>query len=172
MNKWIAQYVKGCAKCQQNKNLTKQTKVPLYRIPTPTDALPFQIVAMDLITQLPISNGYDAILTIVDHGCTRAAVFLPCKMTITGQEVAKLYYDNVYRWFGLPSKVISDRDPRFTSLFAKALAQQLGIKQNVSSAFLLPSPRAWDFPPSIDGDVSHEDSPMELGEPGGTVGPD
>jgi hypothetical protein len=90
---------------------------------------------MDLITQLPTSNGYDAILTIVDHGCTRAAVFLPCKTTITGQEVAKLYYDNIYWWFGLPNKVISDRDPRFTSFFAKALAQQLGIKQNVSSAF-------------------------------------
>jgi hypothetical protein len=135
MNKWIAQYVKGCTKCQQNKNLTKQTKVPLYRIPTLTNALPFQIVAMDLITQLPNSNGYDTILTIVDHRCTRAAVFLPCKTTITGQEVAKLYYDNIYRWFGLPNKVISDRDPRFTSLFTKALAQQLGIKQNMSSAF-------------------------------------
>jgi hypothetical protein len=135
MNEWIAQYVRGCAKCQQGKNLTKRAKVPLYRIPTPTNALPFQIVAMDLITQLPTSKGYDAILTIVDHGCTRAAVFLPCKTTITGQEVAKLYYDNVYRWFGLPDKVISDRDPRFTSFFAKALAQQLGIKQNVSSAF-------------------------------------
>jgi hypothetical protein len=109
--------------------------VPLYRIPTPTDALPFQIIAMDLITQLPTSNGYDAILTIVDHRCTRAAVFLPCKTTITGQEIAKLYYDNVYRWFGLPNKVISDRDPQFTSFFAKALAQQLGIKQNVSSVF-------------------------------------
>jgi hypothetical protein len=135
MNEWIAQYVKGCAKCQQSKNLTKRAKVPLYRIPTPNDALPFQIMAMDLITQLPTSNGYDAILTIVDHRCTRAAVFLPCKTTITGQEVAKLYYDNVYRWFGLPNKVISDRDPRFTSLFTKALAQQLGIKQNMSSAF-------------------------------------
>jgi hypothetical protein len=135
MNEWIAQYVRGCAKCQQSKNLTRRTKVPLYCIPTPTDALPFQIVAMDLITQLPTSNGYDAILMIVDHGCTRAAVFLPCKTTITGQEIAKLYYNNVYRWFGLPNKVISNRDPRFTSFFAKALAQQLGIKQNVSSAF-------------------------------------
>jgi hypothetical protein len=83
MNKWIAQYVKGCAKCQQNKNLTKQTRVPLYWIPTLTDALPFQIIAMDLITQLPTSNGYDTILTIVDHRCTRAAVFLPCKTTVT-----------------------------------------------------------------------------------------
>jgi hypothetical protein len=135
MNEWVTQYVRGCAKCQQGKNLTKRAKVPLYRIPTPTDVLPFQIVAMDLITQLPTSNGYNAILTIVDHGCTRAAVFLPCKTTITGQEVAKLYYDNIYRWFGLPNKVISDRDPRFTSFFVKALAQQLGIKQNVSSAF-------------------------------------
>jgi hypothetical protein len=51
---------------------------------------------MDLITQLPISNGYDAILTIVDHGCTRAALFLPCKTTITGAEIAQLYFDNVY----------------------------------------------------------------------------
>jgi hypothetical protein len=90
---------------------------------------------MDLITQLPTSNGYDTILTIVDHGCMRAAVFLPCRTTVTGQEVAKLYYDNDYQWFGLPNKVIFDRDPRFTSLFEKALAQQLGIKQNMSLAF-------------------------------------
>jgi hypothetical protein len=35
--------------------------------------------------------------------------------------------------------------------------------------FLLPSPRPWDFPPSIDRDVSREDSPMELDEPEGVV---
>ena len=73
---------------------------------------------MDLITALPTSAGFDAILTIVDHGCTRAAVFLPCKTTITGEQVAQLYYEHIYRWFGLPSKMISDRDPRFTSNFA------------------------------------------------------
>jgi hypothetical protein len=37
---------------------------------------------------------------------------------------------------------------------------------------VLPSPRPWDFPPSIDGDVSREDSPMELDGSEGTVGPD
>jgi hypothetical protein len=77
--------------------------------------------------QLPLSRGYDAILTIVDHGCTRAALFLPCKTTITGEGVAKLYMDNVYRWFGLPTKVISDRDPHFTSRFAKGLTRILNI---------------------------------------------
>ena len=90
---------------------------------------------MDLITNLPDSHGHDAILTIVDHGCTRATVFLPCKTTITGEGIATLYHENVYRWFGLPAKVISDRDPRFTSHFAKALCQCLGIEQNISTTF-------------------------------------
>jgi hypothetical protein len=102
MNSWIRKYVEGCAVCQQNKNLPKKA-TPEYQIPVPTTARPFEVIAMDLITQLPMSNGYDAILTIVDHGCTRAALFLPCKMTITGAEIAQLYFDNVYRWFGLPN---------------------------------------------------------------------
>jgi len=49
--------------------------------------------------------------------------------------VAQLYFDNVYRWFGLPSKVISNRDPRFTSHFGHALANKIGAKQNLSTAF-------------------------------------
>ena len=135
MNQWIADYVKGCAVCQQDKTLTHRSRVPLYKIPVPSKALPFQVIAMDLITALPKSEGHDAILTIVDHGCTRAALFLPCSTTITGEGVARLYFENVYRWFGLPDKIISDRDPCFTSNFAKALTQKLGIQQNVSSAF-------------------------------------
>ena len=90
---------------------------------------------MDLITGLPERREHDTILTIVDQGCSRAAVFLPCHTTITGPGVAQLYFDNVVRWFGLPSKVISDRDPRFTSQFGKALTTKLGITQNLSTAF-------------------------------------
>jgi hypothetical protein len=90
---------------------------------------------MDLITGLPPRGKNNAILTIVDHGCSRAAVFLPCSDTITGPGIAQLYLDNVYRWFGLPSKVISDRDPHFTSHFGKALTQKLNIQQNLSTAF-------------------------------------
>jgi hypothetical protein len=46
--------------------------------------LPFQRVAMDFITGLLTHKGKDAIITIVDHGCFRAAIFLSCSMTITG----------------------------------------------------------------------------------------
>jgi hypothetical protein len=55
--------------------------------------------------------------------------------TITGAGIAQLYLDNVYWWFGLPTKAISDRDPWFTSHFRWALAQHLRIQQNLSSAF-------------------------------------
>jgi hypothetical protein len=90
---------------------------------------------MNLITGLPTHNGKDAILTIVDHGCSRAAIFLPCATMITGSGIAQLYLNHVYRWFGLPTKVISDRDPRFTSHFGRALSQKLGVQQNLSMAF-------------------------------------
>src|SRR6266852_5282961 len=135
MNQWIADYVKGCATCQQNKVQTHKKKVSLYRITTPEATMPFQQIARDLITGLPNHQGKDAILTIVDHSCSRAAIFLPCMSTITGPGIAQLYLDNIYRWFGLPIKMISDRDPRFMSHFGKALTKKLGIEQNLLSAF-------------------------------------
>ncbi len=53
MKVWIANYVAGCAICQQNKNLTHWPRIPLYYITTPKDTLPFQQITMDLITGLP-----------------------------------------------------------------------------------------------------------------------
>src|SRR5229473_7507039 len=127
--------------CQRVRDLpAKQkphakTKPPLYKITVPHDNPPFSQVAMDLITGLPRSQGHDSILTIVDHGCSRAAVFLPCQKTITGPQIARLYYQHLYPWYGLPRRVISDRDPRFTSHFGRALAKELGITWNLSTAF-------------------------------------
>jgi len=132
---WIAQYVKGCAVCQQNKNVTHKMRTPLYKITVPDNAPPFTQIAMDLITGLPKSRGFDSILTIVDHGCSQGAIFLPCLSTITGPQIAQLYYRHVYPWFGLPSRIISDRDPRFTSHFGRALAKELGITWNLSTAY-------------------------------------
>src|SRR6266576_4295086 len=107
MNAWIKAYIKGCAICQQNKIMTHKRRTPLYRITTEDNALPFQQVAMDLITGLLKHKGKDVILTIVDHGCSQVAIFLPCATTIMGPGIAQLYMDHIYKWFGLPRKVIS-----------------------------------------------------------------
>ena len=135
MKAWIADNVKGCAVCQQNKILTHCPKVPLYRITIKERMLPFQRVAMDLITRLHIYNGKDAILIIVDYGCFRAAIFLPCSTKITGPGIIQLYMDHVYQWFGLSTKIISDWDPHFTFHFGKVLSQKLRFQQNLSIVF-------------------------------------
>ena len=69
---------------------------------------PFQTIAMDLITDLPVSRGYDSILTIVNQGCTKAAVFLPCHKIINAVGVASLYAQRVFPFYGVPRRVISD----------------------------------------------------------------
>jgi hypothetical protein len=70
MKDWIVEYVKGCMVCQQNKILMHCKMAPMYWIPTMENARPFQRVAMDLVTGLPLVKGKDVILTIMDQGCS------------------------------------------------------------------------------------------------------
>ena len=111
MKEFAADYVRGCATCQENKPRTTHRKAPLQPITTNPQSGPFQLVAMDLITDLPESNGFNAVLTIITHGCSKAAKFLPCTTNITGEGVAALYLQHLVPWFGIPHKIISDRDP-------------------------------------------------------------
>ena len=90
---------------------------------------------MDFIVKLPPSRGYDTILTSTNHDCSKAAVFIPCNEAISAEEVTGLYLTHVFKRFGLPRKIISDRDPRFAGKFTKNLCQALGITQNMSTAF-------------------------------------
>ena len=108
MNVWVEQYVAGCAQCQQSKIHTTRKKTPLYRIPGDSSMCPFNTIALDLITQLPKANGHNTILTIVDQGCSRATIFIPCQTMITREGIAMLYLKHLFPWFGVPSRVISD----------------------------------------------------------------
>ena len=60
---------------------------------------------------------------------------LPCSTTITGADITQLYLEHIFRWFGLRQKIISDRNPHFTSHFTRELTKGLGIDQNLSTAF-------------------------------------
>ena len=131
----IQEYVKGCAQCQQNKVNTHPQKAPLNPITPAVGALPFQTISMDFIVKLPELAGYDSILTIMDHDCTKMLITIPCRETITAEGVAKLFLRQIFPRFGLPSKIISDRDPRFVSKFMKELCRLMGITQNVSTAY-------------------------------------
>jgi hypothetical protein len=108
MKDTISAYVQGCATCQANKTFPGNPKPPLFPIKTNPDALPFEMIALDFIVKLPESEGYDTILTITDHDCSKAAFFIPCNKTIDAEGVAALYAKTVCPHYRLPRKVISD----------------------------------------------------------------
>ena len=76
---------------------------------------------MDLITDLPQSENHNAVLTIVDQGCSKATKFILCTEEITMKGMATLYLRHLIPWCRMPRKVIYDRDPHFTLAFAKEL---------------------------------------------------
>src|SRR6266702_1020145 len=135
MQQDVRDYVKGCAECQRNKINTRPTRAPLSPIFPVHEAMPFETVALDFITKLPVSQGYDSILTVTDHDCTPAAVFIPCKENMTAEETAGLIVQHIFPRFGLPSKFISDRDPKFASRFVRGLCKATGTTQNISTAY-------------------------------------
>ncbi len=73
--------------------------------------MPFTTIALDFITKLPVSQGYDSILMITDHDCSKAVILIPCHEEITAEGVAGLLIKYLFTRFGLPNKMISDRDP-------------------------------------------------------------
>jgi hypothetical protein len=129
------EYIKGCADCQCHKVNTRPTKVPLQSIYPKPEAMPFETIALNFIVKLPVSQGYDSILTITDQGCTKAAIFIPCNEDITVEETAALYIKHVFAHFGLPTKIISDQDPRFMSKFIQEACKVTGVKHAPSTAY-------------------------------------
>jgi len=127
LRQFVEEYVKGCARYQESKTNVHRSKAPLQRFDMPVEEGPFQYVSMDLITDLPKSQGFDSVLTIINQGCSKAAKFIPCNKMIDGPGVANKYLKHLVPWFGLPKRIISDCDPRFTSTFAREMCKATEI---------------------------------------------
>ncbi|CAI7798633.1 unnamed protein product [Closterium sp. NIES-53] len=96
---------------------------------------PWQQVTMDFVTGMPARpSGNDAVLVVVDR-LTKMAHFAPCRTTITAEETERLFISTVVRLHGIPSAIISDRDPKFTSKFWKETWAQYGTKLQFSSTY-------------------------------------
>ena len=118
MADFTAQYVKGCGVCQATKPALVHPKPPLYPITMELSVLPFSTILLDLIINLPPSQGYDSILTITDHDVTKTTLFFPCHQTITGEGVATIYAQHVFPHYRLPRKVISDQDTCYAQVLS------------------------------------------------------
>jgi len=77
MKEDVRSYIQGCATCQSSKPRTTGEKPPPSPISAEHPNIPFGTITMDFITKLPLSEGYDTILTITDHDCSKAALLFP-----------------------------------------------------------------------------------------------
>ena len=124
---------------------------PLFPISPTENAKLFETIAMNFITKLLPLGGYDTILMITDMDCSKASIFIPCNKTIDSEEVTALYLKHILPHYGIPKKIISDRDPRFTSCFAQELCKILDVQQNISTA----------YHPQTDGASEHTNQSLE-----------
>jgi hypothetical protein len=67
---------------------------------TPTSDLPFQTIAVDFITKLPPSQGFDTILTVTDHDVSKASIFIPCQESIGSEGVTTEAWHQLGRLVG------------------------------------------------------------------------
>ena len=71
---------------------------------------------------------HDSILVAIDRFST-IAHFLPHSKTFDSSKIAKLYFDEIVKLYGLPT-IVFDRDVRFMSYFWKTLWHLVGTKLN------------------------------------------
>ena len=68
---------------------------------------PWEHIAIDFITGLPIFQGYDVIMVVVDR-FTKYVIAVPTTGEVSSMGTSKLFRDTVWKQFGIPRKVISD----------------------------------------------------------------
>lgn len=133
MKKEIAEFVSKCHTCQRVKiehqvpgGTVQPLEIPVWK---------WEHITMDFVTSLPRSRkGNDAIWVIVDR-LTKTAHFLPIRMTMSMEVMAKLYVEEIVRLHGVPVTIVSDRDSRFLSRFWKSLQEAFGTTLSYSTAF-------------------------------------
>ena len=132
MGKDIRKHVQECDACQRTKPANHPPVGRLHPLPVP--ARPWESIGMDRLGPLPKSaSGKDTILIAIDR-LTKMARFIPTHSTDTSKETADLFLREVFRHHGLPSNIVSDRDPRFTAKFWEALQKALGVELLMSTA--------------------------------------
>ena len=128
----VRDYCKSCTACGRAKVPRHLPYGTLKQLPIPER--PWNSISMDLIEQLPNSDGYSAILVVVDR-LSKQAIFIPTHDTLTAPELADLFVTHVFSKHGVPSHVTSDRGSEFVSHFFRSLGKALDMRLHFTSGY-------------------------------------
>jgi len=91
-------------------------------------------ILTDFIIKLPLAQGYNSILVVVDR-LTKMVYFIPATEKTSAEGLARLLRDNMWKLHGLPESIILDREPQFAAGLIRELNGMLGIESKLSTAF-------------------------------------
>lgn len=131
MRQEIFNYVDSCEVCQKAKSSRKRKFGLLAPLPIPER--PWASISLDFIVGLPLSQGFNAILVVVDR-YSKMVHLMQCNDTVNAKQTADLVLKNVVKLHGLPDDVVSDRGPQFVSKFWENICKVLGINRRMSTA--------------------------------------
>jgi len=104
MRETIKQYLKSCDICQR----TKVVRHAPYGLMKPNEApdRPWKSISMDFITDLPLSEGADAILIVIDR-LTKMAHLIPCTKDMDARQFQEMLLREIFQLHGLPRDIIT-----------------------------------------------------------------
>ena len=114
MNANIHKYVAECDICQRNKAEKISSPRLLHPLHVPNQK--WEEISMDFIEGLPILDGKEKILLVVER-LTKYAHFMGVKRTDSAKETAEAFCKNIYKLHGFPKIIVSDRDAKFKGNF-------------------------------------------------------
>ena len=91
-------------------------------------------ISVDFITKLPLAQGYNTILVVVDQ-LTKMIHFIPTTEKMMAEGLAKLFRDNMWKLHGLLKSIISDRGPQFAAGIMRELNRMLKIESKLLTVF-------------------------------------
>ena len=125
-------YFNVCPVCNQNKTSCHLQAGFLHPLPVPHR--PWSHISLDFVTGLPTSKGHTVILTVVDR-FSKMAHFIPLSKLPSAKDTAKLVLQHIFGLHGLPTDIVSDRGPQFTSMFWKEFCNLVGASVSLFSGF-------------------------------------
>ncbi len=121
-----------CEECAISKSPRHLPAGKLLPLPVPNR--PWSHLGVDFVTDLPVSEGNTCILVVVDR-LTKSCRLIPLKNLPTAMETAEKIFNHVFRYFGIPEDIVSDRGPQFISRVWKNFLKLLGVTVSLSSGY-------------------------------------
>ena len=95
-------------------------KLGLYT-PLSVPSHPWESISVDFVGGLPMSRkGHDYLYVVVDR-FNKMCILMPCVKQVTTENIAHMFFQNVWVHFGFPTSIISNRDSRFLGGFWSTL---------------------------------------------------